>query len=639
MNNPSNEQAPSGDYSIKYELNGGKLSDDSPTSYNAGEITELGSAIRYIEGSEDQYVFLGWYLDEGLTQNIQYIPSTMKGDIKLYASWSIDGSGAQEFFNTETVTVQNTFFGEQTTTTTGTYDRTYLAYDDEKETYLEMITYTSTDAFGRTTENTVSRWQTSIDTDQDDVELEPDTLVLGERTISCESVYFTYTYGNYKVSETRYFIYGWAMIYSVAEYKSNGTTITEKFELRSLGTYQNSDSYEIKAYTDEGITVSNAGKYDAYTTDIVLTATVADGYEFGGWYDSTGSLLSNSLTYNVDILMSDVTVYAYNDEDNDVTLDKGKGYTFSDSDLTGITWSIYNSNGELVTTSEKDSFTFTFDDYGCFTVKYDGKNSAGANAYRFYGIMVDGTVTRVYEWSYNGVDYSYSLDILYSDFYVYRSDTEIGRSSQVYDYMTISNTQHMITSSDKYVVELANMLLEKTEGMSEYDRINVLLAFTQYIEYKYDSESMGQSEYWKYPLETLYDNNGDCEDTSILFAAIGKAMGYDTAVMLFPGHATGAINYKELELSEGSYKITSQRHGSMFNYKTIYYLTYDGKTQYLYVNNGEGYLYCETTVYEDDSGMKFTVGVDPYAGQNQRNPVSETYSPYNMSLLIPARDI
>ena len=186
------------------------------------------------------------------------------------------------------------------------------------------------------------------------------------------------------------------------------------------------------------------------------------------------------------------------------------------------------------------------------------------------------------------------------------------------------------------MIELANMIIDKTDGMSEYDRINVLLAFTQYIEYQYDADSMGQDEYWKYPVETLFDENGDCEDTSILFAAIGKAMGYDTAVMLFSGHATGAINYKELDLAENEFNITSKSYGSFISKKTVYSITYYGKTQYLYANSGEGYLYCETTAYEDSSGMAFTVGVDPYAGQATRIPTSETYSPYNMKLFIPA---
>jgi len=624
-----------GTYTIEYVLNGGTLSDDSPTTYASGKITELGSATKELENSEDGYVFLGWYLDEELTQNILYIPSTMTGNIKLYASWSEIGIGAQEFFNIKTTSVESTFFGDRTTTTTGTYDRTYLAYSEEKQTFLEMVTSTHTDAFGRTTSNTVTRWQTFIDTDEDDIQLEPDTLVLGDRTISCESVSFTYHSGIYTITEKRYFIYGWAMIYSVANYVSSGSTITETFELRSLGTYEVGDTYEIKAYTDKGISVTNAGTYDAFSSNITLTASADDGYTFGGWYDSAGNLLSNTNTYTVDALMSDITVYAFNTVDNDVEKTVGTEYTFSDALLTGITWHVFNSDSEEVITATQDTITRTLGDCGLYTVMYSGSDAQGKTAYRFYGLMVDGTVTKSFDWTYKGVDYHYDLDIKYSDFQTYRNDTNVIRSIYTYSTTSVKNAQKLITSDDPYVVELANMITDKTDGMSEYDRINVLLAFTQYIEYQYDADSMGQDEYWKYPVETLYDGNGDCEDTSILFAAIGKAMGYDTAVMIFSGHATGAINYKEMGLGDGECEITYKQYGT-FSKKNVYSITYLGKTQYLYVNNKERYLYCETTAYEDSTGMAFTLGVDPYAGQATRNPVNETYSPYNMKLFIPA---
>ena len=626
----------SGVYSIEYVLDGGKLSDDAPDTYTSGKITELGSATKDLENSEDGYAFLGWYLDEGLTKNIMYIPADMTGDIKLYASWSETGVGAQEFFNIKTVSTQDTIFGARTTTTTGTYDRTYLAYSEEKGTFLEMISSTSTDTFGRTTGNSVIRWQTFIDTDEDEITLQPDTLELNGRTIPCESVSFNYSAGMYKVSETRYFIYGWAMIYSVAKYTASGSEITETFELRSLGTYQTNGSYEIKAYTDKGITVTNAGVYDAFSSNITLTASADAGYTFAGWYDEAGNLLSNTTTYTIDTLVSDVTVFAFNTVDNDVEKELNEECTFSDGQLSGIIWHIYDENMTEVLTVSENSFTHSFDEYGSYTVFYSGTDSESRTVYRFYGLVVDGIASRTYDWSYNGVDYHYVLNIKYSDFQAYRNDTTVVRSISTYSASSITRAQQLITSDDPYVIELANMIVDKTGGMSDYDRINVLLAFTQYIEYKYDADSMGQDEYWKYPVETLFDNNGDCEDTSILFAAIGKAMGYDTAVMIFSGHATGAINYKDLGMNEGDYTITSQIYGQFTNKKTVYRITYDEKTQYLYANSGEGYLYCETTAYEDSNGMKFTVGVNPYDGQKSRNPVNETYSPYNLKLFIPA---
>jgi hypothetical protein len=43
-----------------------------------------------------------------------------------------------------------------------------------------------------------------------------------------------------------------------------------------------------------------------------------------------------------------------------------------------------------------------------------------------------------------------------------------------------------------------------------------------------------EGEYPKYPLETLYEKEGDCEDSSILLAAILQLISYDAVLVNFP---------------------------------------------------------------------------------------------------------
>lgn len=628
---------------IFYVLDGGTLSEDSPSGYEKGKNTELGYATKtYIDesGEEKDCVFLGWYLEPEFETNVLYIPSYMKGDVRLYASWSEDGSGAQEFFDIDTEVTKSTFFGKRTTTTTGTYSRTYLTYDEEKGSYLELISTSNTDSLGNTNRSTFTRWQTFIDTEEgSDEEMSDDVLNIDGRTIKCQSISFRYSYGNYNVVEKRYFIYGWAMLYSVAEYtsKTSKDTVKETYTLKSLGTYKQSDTYTIRAYGDEGVTTSTADgnwEFDAFTENITLTATVDKSHTFKGWFDESGELLSTDTTYTVDLLASNITLYACNTEEYDERIGVGQSYEFN-SGLEDAEWSIYDSNNRPVSLPSDDDFTIKFDTMGSYIVMCSGTDGSGKIVYRFFGLMVDGQKSVTYEWQYNKVQYSYTLNIWNSDYLAYKNDDSVSRSASYLSSYTTQTTQKLITSKDKYVVELASMIVEKTEGLSEYDRINVLLAFTQYIEYKYDSDSVGQAEYWKYPVETLYENNGDCEDTSILFAAIGKAMKYDTAVMLFEGHATGAINYRELKLADNEYSISKTNYGSMFFPSYVHYITYKNMSQYLYVYNNQGYLYCETTTPNNGSGLNFTVGIDPYYG-SKISPVNQTYSPYNMEQLIPA---
>lgn len=82
---------------------------------------------------------------------------------------------------------------------------------------------------------------------------------------------------------------------------------------------------------------------------------------------------------------------------------------------------------------------------------------------------------------------------------------------------------------------------------SAKDFSEFVLMFVQIvIAYEYDSDKFGENEYWQFPVETLYRGYGDCEDTSILSAAIYDAMKdidgakdyiLDSSVLLLPGHA------------------------------------------------------------------------------------------------------
>ena len=85
--------------------------------------------------------------------------------------------------------------------------------------------------------------------------------------------------------------------------------------------------------------------------------------------------------------------------------------------------------------------------------------------------------------------------------------------------------------------------------------------------YAEDIVTTGYDEYARYPLETLVDYGGDCEDTSILMAALLKAMGYDAVLLYFsgdPGHVAVGV--------------AGQFSGSYFDYQgaKYYYLETTG---------------------------------------------------------------
>ena len=43
------------------------------------------------------------------------------------------------------------------------------------------------------------------------------------------------------------------------------------------------------------------------------------------------------------------------------------------------------------------------------------------------------------------------------------------------------------------------------------------------------------------PTRPLYDKGGDCEDTSILASALLHELGYEVALLFFPGHVAVGV--------------------------------------------------------------------------------------------------
>lgn len=157
---------------------------------------------------------------------------------------------------------------------------------------------------------------------------------------------------------------------------------------------------------------------------------------------------------------------------------------------------------------------------GVSVVVYNDDNDNSYSAV----IIADGTVERTYGWNYNGITYSLALKMPMSDYYaaagVDRGTTTLAKYPQYID-------------SDADVVRLlASSLSDTAAKCNITDVPSFMLAFIQNIPYKTDYESTGYVEYPKYPIETLVDYNGDCEDVVGLYVSLLRALDY-RAVMIF----------------------------------------------------------------------------------------------------------
>lgn len=139
------------------------------------------------------------------------------------------------------------------------------------------------------------------------------------------------------------------------------------------------------------------------------------------------------------------------------------------------------------------------------------------------------TITRSYRWQFNG-EWNWEIAIpraLYDEYrHLPRAHT---RNYSIY-------ATH--PSDDVYIGELVDDIREAAlkAGYSDDETVEFAAAFVQSLPYTVDSVTTAYDEYPRYPIETLVDNGGDCEDTSILLAAIVDNLGYGVALINPPAH-------------------------------------------------------------------------------------------------------
>ena len=89
------------------------------------------------------------------------------------------------------------------------------------------------------------------------------------------------------------------------------------------------------------------------------------------------------------------------------------------------------------------------------------------------------------------------------------------------------------TPEDTVIQDLADSIKDVFPD-DPYRQIDLAMKFTQDITarfYEHDPSDIG-SDYPKYPLETIGDNSGDCEDGTILLSSLLSAMGYESMLMI-----------------------------------------------------------------------------------------------------------
>lgn len=98
---------------------------------------------------------------------------------------------------------------------------------------------------------------------------------------------------------------------------------------------------------------------------------------------------------------------------------------------------------------------------------------------------------------------------------------------------------------DQYLGLLVDQILSLRDVTTDMEKINFVASFVQSIEYKNDDPANASYEYPRFPLETLKEKRGDCEDKAILTAALLRNLGYNVSLIRLPQHMALGVHLNE----------------------------------------------------------------------------------------------
>ncbi len=147
-----------------------------------------------------------------------------------------------------------------------------------------------------------------------------------------------------------------------------------------------------------------------------------------------------------------------------------------------------------------------------------------------------------FSWEYEGLEWNLELRIPARDLEGLDEDRSIYSYDQYLEY---------VKPEDRSIGALADILSFYSDALEydTYDEVSFVLAFVQEMPYTSDSDSKGDN-YPRYPVETLAEGGGDCEDTSMLFASIlsnERHFNYGVCLLIIDDHmAAGVVGSEEV---------------------------------------------------------------------------------------------
>jgi len=155
-------------------------------------------------------------------------------------------------------------------------------------------------------------------------------------------------------------------------------------------------------------------------------------------------------------------------------------------------------------------------------------------------------IPQYYKWNYNGTR-ELNVAITLSSYVNYSEKQRPRDLAGLADMVKESKSDPSIKSLVNQLSEIADTKRYNDRQLADY-----VASFVQSMPYTVDYDTKGRDEYPRYPVETLFERGGDCEDTSILIATLLDSLGINVVLLHLEGEHHIALGV-DVPLSYGYY--------------------------------------------------------------------------------------
>ncbi len=197
---------------------------------------------------------------------------------------------------------------------------------------------------------------------------------------------------------------------------------------------------------------------------------------------------------------------------------------------------------------------------------------------------------RHFQWDYATRHFYWTMAIPSALYYEYQQRLRGAWALRDYDDYVLDPLD------DEYLESLVDWIQTQV-GTDFYATVECAFNFVQAaIDYSYDRSGF---EYPRYPIETLVDEIGDCEDTAILYASLVRTLGSGAMIVAVDTDHDGTADHMVtlVPVSQAYADATSCDHGCVSSFWTY---------------GSQLYAFAETTGEPDLMGYYFALGCDPW---------------------------